>query len=278
MARPPHSAASLLPINNNDKEPEMPSSPKAFVWYELMTSDLDAAEAFYSAVVGWTPQPFHQADMRYTTMSAGDRMVAGLMSLPEEARAAGLRPSWVGYIGVDNVDAATEKLRQAGGIVHRPPADIPNVGRFSVVADPQGAMFMLFTPSGEGSSPAPAGTPGDIGWRELYAADGVSAFDFYAGQFGWTKAEAMDMGPMGIYQLFAAGGEAIGGVMTKPQGIPAPVWLYYFNVAAIDAAVARVTQSGGQVIMGPHQVPGGSWIVQCLDPQGAMFALVGPTR
>lgn len=256
----------------------MSASPKAFVWYELMTTDIDAAKAFYSAVIGWTAQAFDQPDMRYTVISAGDKMVAGLMSLPAEARKAGLRPGWVGYIGADDVDAATDKLRQAGGAVHRPPADIPEVGRFSVVADPQGAMFMLFTPSGEGSSPAPAGTPGHIGWRELYAADGASAFDFYAGQFGWTKAEAMDMGPMGIYQLFAAGGDPIGGMMTKPEAIPAPVWLYYFNVAEVDAAVARVTEHGGQVIMGPHQVPGGSWIVQCMDPQGAMFALVGPKR
>jgi predicted enzyme related to lactoylglutathione lyase len=254
----------------------MPASPNTFVWYELMTTDTDAAEAFYGAVIGWTPQAFSLPGMRYTVMNAGETMVAGVMSLPPEA--AGLPPGWVGYIGIDDVDAATERLRQAGGSVHRAPADIPDVGRFSVVADPQGAMFMLFKPSGEGGPPAPPMTPGHVGWRELYAADGASAFDFYAGQFGWTKAEAMDMGPMGIYQLFAAGGDPIGGMMNKPEGVPAPAWLYYFNVAAIDAAAGRVTEHGGQILMGPHQVPGGSWIIQCIDPQGAPFALVGPSR
>jgi uncharacterized protein len=200
------------------------------------------------------------------------------MLLPDEACQAGARPGWVGYIYADDVDAATEGVRQAGGAVHRAPADIPEVGRFSVVADPQGAMFMLFKPSGGDNSPAPAGTPGHVGWHELYASDWRSAFDFYAGQFGWTKADAMDMGPMGTYQLFAAGGDPIGGMMNKPDGIPSPAWLFYFNVAQADATVARVTDRGGQILNGPHQVPGGSWIVQCMDPQGAMFALAAPSR
>ncbi len=256
----------------------MPTSPHTFVWYELMTTDMDAAEAFYGAVVGWTPQSIPQPDMRYTVMKAGDRMAAGVMALPPEAREAGARPGWVGYVGTDDADASTRKVREAGGMVHREPADIPDIGRFSVVADPQGAMFMLFQPMGGDNSPAPAGTPGHVGWHELYAADWPSAFDFYAGQFGWTKGRAMDMGPMGTYQLFAAGGDAIGGMMNKPDVIPVPVWLYYFNVEAIDAAAARVTAGGGQVINGPHEVPGGAWIIQCMDPQGAMFALVAPRR
>jgi predicted enzyme related to lactoylglutathione lyase len=101
---------------------------------------------------------------------------------------------------------------------------------------------------------------------------------FYSDLFGWTKADTVDMGPMGIYQLFAAGGDAIGGMMTKTPQSPAPFWLYYFNVDAIDAAVERITAAGGKVIQGPHEVPGGSWIVQALDPQGALFALVATKR
>ena len=115
----------------------MSNSPKNFVWYELMTTDMEAAETFYHAVVGWSPQNFNQPDMRYTVMSAGDKMVAGLMTLPPEVCAAGGRPGWVGYIGVDDVDAATAGVKKAGGAVHRPAEDIPNIGRFSVVADPQ---------------------------------------------------------------------------------------------------------------------------------------------
>ena len=256
----------------------MPASAKTFIWYELMTPDIDAATAFYQTVVGWNSQEGGGPDFRYSIMSAGEKMVAGIMGLSAEMREAGARPGWLGYVGVDDVDAAAESLRQAGGAVHRPPTDIPEIGRFSVVADPQGAVFMLFKPLGWDNEPAPPDAPGQVGWRELYASDWASAFEFYAGQFGWTKADAVDMGAMGTYQLFAAGGVAIGGMMDKPGGMPRPAWLFYFNVAGLDAAVARVSERGGQVLNGPMQVPGGSWIAQCMDPQGAMFALVAPDR
>lgn len=249
--------------------------PSNFVWYELMTTDLDAAGAFYKTVVGWNSEAWDNPQMRYTIMKAGDKAVAGLMIVPDEAAKMGARPAWTGYIHADNVDAATQSVKKAGGTVYREPADIPEVGRFSVVADPQGAMFTLFTPKGEGQPPAPPMTPGHVGWHELYAADWKSAFDFYSSQFGWTKTDAMDMGEMGTYQLFAAGGDAIGGMFTKPADVPSPFWLFYFNVGDIDAAAQRVTGNGGKVLMGPMEVPGGGWVLQATDPQGAMFALVG---
>lgn len=123
-------------------------APNSFVWYELMTTDLDAAAAFYRAVVGWSAEDAGQPDMRYTIMSAGDSMVAGMMTIPPEVSQAGGPPAWLGYIGTPDVDAATANVKRAGGAVHRPPDDIPGIGRFSVVADPQGAVFMLFTPEG----------------------------------------------------------------------------------------------------------------------------------
>jgi predicted enzyme related to lactoylglutathione lyase len=250
--------------------------PSNFVWYELMTTDLDAAESFYKTVVGWNSEAWDSPEMRYVIVKAGDTAVGGLMTIPEQAAAMGARPAWTGYIEAGgDVDAATESVRQAGGTVHRQPADIPEVGRFSVVADPQGAMFVLFKPQGAGQSPAPPMTPGHVGWHELYAAEWKSAFDFYASQFGWTKTDAMDMGEMGTYQMFSAGGEAIGGMFNKPADVPAPFWLFYFNVGDIDAATQRVTGNGGKVLMGPMEVPGGGWIIQASDPQGAMFALVG---
>lgn len=118
-----------------------------------------------------------------------------------------------------------------------------------------------------------AGAPGTIGWRELYAGDLQTDFSFYERMFAWTRAEAFDMGPMGTYQLFATGAEPVGGMMTKPDNVPAPHWGYYFTVPAINAGADRVKAAGGSTLMGPHQVPGGDWIVQCLDPQGAVFAL-----
>ncbi|ANT52608.1 VOC family protein [Mesorhizobium amorphae] len=258
----------------------MPKSPLPFFWYELMTTDLDAAEAFYTAVVGWTAQPFDMAPGMppYIVMNVGERGVSGLMTLPEDAAKMGMPPAWLGYIHTKDVDAATKSLKDAGGAVHRAPDDIPRVGRFAVVADPQGATFMLLQPNGPDQPPVPASTPGHIGWHELYASDWKAAFDFYSGQFGWTKGDSMDMGPMGTYQTFGAGPESGGGMMNKPQQIPVPVWQFYFNVPAIDAAAKRVTDNGGKILMGPMEVPGGSWIVQCQDPQGAHFALMAPVR
>jgi predicted enzyme related to lactoylglutathione lyase len=253
------------------QETDMPSN---FVWYELMTTDPKAAEGFYGKVVGWRPTDSGQTAMTYTIFNAGDVPVAGLMALPKEARDAGARPGWTGYIGVDDVDVHVARVTKAGGKVHVPPTDIPNVGRFSMVADPQGAVFCLFKGNGEMPRADDPATPGLVGWHELMAVDGDKAFAFYADLFGWTKAEAIDMGAMGRYQLFAAGGEPIGGMMTKMAAMPVPFWGYYFQVDAIGAALERLKAAGGTVINGPMEVPGGSWIVQGIDPQGAMFSLV----
>lgn len=255
----------------------MPSSPNQFVWYDLMTTDAAAAQAFYRAVAGWGMQDAGMTDRSYTILSVKETPIGGLMPMPPDASAAGAKPCWNGYVGVDDVDAFAARVKQAGGAVHHGPEDIPNVGRFAVVADPHGASLILFKGSTDDQpKPAAVGTPGHIGWRELHAGDQKRDFAFYAGLFGWTKAEAIDMGQMGVYQLFAAGDAAIGGMMTKTDAVPAPFWLYYVNVDNIDAAASRVTENRGQVLNGPHEVPGGAWIVQCRDPQGAMFALVGP--
>lgn len=257
----------------------MATSPSPFIWYELMTTDTAAAEAFYRSVVGWQTKDAGMPGIAYTLLSAGDVQMGGVMALPPEALAAGARPGWIGYLGVDDADASAARIRAAGGAVHRAPEDIPGIGRFAVVTDPHGAAFIVMQPFSDEQPPQPApGTPGHVGWHELHAGDLDSAWAFYAGQFGWTRDQAIDMGPVGTYQLFATGGPAVGGMMTKTPDTPAPMWLYYFNVDGVDAAVARVVQGGGQVLFGPQQVPGGSWIVQCTDPQGGMFALVGMQR
>ena len=258
----------------------MTATAGRFVWYELMTTDREAAAAFYQDAIGWQARDSGMPGVSYTLFSAGGADVAGLMALPAEARAAGARPGWNGYIAVADVDAETARIAAAGGAVHHRPEDIPGVGRFAVVADPGGAVFALFKGAMEGSDwqPPALDAPGRVGWHELYAADGKAAFAFYASRFGWSKDQAMDMGAMGVYQLFAVDGEAVGAMMTKPATVPAPFWNFYLNVEAIDAAAARVKAGGGDVVTGPMEVPGGRWIVQCLDPQGAFFSLVAPGR
>ncbi|MEO8123362.1 MAG: VOC family protein [Burkholderiales bacterium] len=250
-----------------------------FVWYELMTSDTSAATKFYEKVLGMSGADGGMPGMNYTIVSAGGAPVGGVMDIPAEAKKMGARPSWIGYVGVADVDAYAVKVKAAGGAIHHAPEDIPQVGRFAVVTDPHGAAFSLFKGSNEEAPPsAPAGTPGHVGWHELHAGDGPAAFAFYSGLFGWTKDEAMDMGAMGVYQLFAAGGATIGGMMTKTPETPEPNWLYYFNVDAVEPAMERVKKGGGQVLNGPMEVPGPMWIAQCTDPQGAMFAVVSAKK
>ena len=255
----------------------MPSFHGKFCWYELMTTDKPAAEKFYRDIVGWGAQDMEGPHGTYTIVSAGEFPVGGLMAMPADACAAGARPGWGAYIAVDDVVAFAARVQQAGGTVLRGPADIPGIARFAVVADPHGAVFNLIKGFSTEPPKLPApGTPGHAGWRELYAGDGDSAFAFYSKLFGWTKGEALDMGPMGTYQLFAIDGVPSGGMMTTPKEVSAPRWQYYFNVVDIDAVEARVKERGGQVLHGPMEVPGGSWIVQCADPQGALFALLEP--
>ena len=256
----------------------MSKSPCQFVWYELMTTDAAAAEKFYQSVVGWTIADAGMPGMKYSLLSAGTAMVGGLMALSQSDCDAGARPGWVGYVGVDDVDACAVRVKAAGGSVHKPADDIPGVGRFAVVADPHGAVFTLFKGDGEAPVPVAPNTPGHVGWHELHAGNGEAAEAFYSAMFGWTPDRQMDMGPMGVYRIFAAGAAAIGGMMTKAAEMPSPFWLYYFNVDGIDAALARVQAGGGKVMMGPHQVPTGDWILMSADPQGAMFALVSLKR
>ncbi|HUC66655.1 MAG TPA: VOC family protein [Stellaceae bacterium] len=254
----------------------MPKFEGRFVWYELMTTDTEAAQAFYGKVVGWGAQNAPVPGVSYTLFTVAEMPVAGLMQQPEEVRKRGAPPSWLGYVGVANVDTAAAKVARLGGTVHVPPSDIPNVGRFAVVLDPQHVAFALFQPAGdEPDRPVDPSAPGRVGWHELATNDWPKAFSFYNELFSWQKGDAVDIGAMGTYQLFTVGGQAMGGMFNKPPAVPAPFWLYYVNVGDIDAAAQRVTAGGGKIINGPMQVPGGSWILQSLDPQGAMFALVG---
>jgi predicted enzyme related to lactoylglutathione lyase len=254
-----------------------------FIWHELITPDTIGAEAFYGALLGWEPTAIDMGDYTYTTLAVPGFPfgIAGMMGLNAEMKGWGVRPHWTGYIAVDDVDAMALDFQREGGAICRPPADIPGVARFAVVADPQGAIVCIMTPVEEdwrsASWPEP-GSTGTVGWNELMAGDWASVWDFYAARFGWEKDLAVDMGAMGIYQTFKLGDRGIGGMMTKRPEMPMPYWGFYFIVPAIDAAIEKMTSLGGQLLMGPHQVPGGSWIAACQDPQGAYFNLTAGTR
>lgn len=264
----------------------MAGKTNRFIWYELMTTDLEAGLDFYRSVVGWTtsPHPGNEVGGRpYMILEASGQGVGGAMQLTDEMCAGGARAGWVGYIGVDDTDATAQAIEAAGGRILMAPDDIPGVGRFAMVTDPGGAPFYLLTPrppedAGEPTALAPM-TPGRTDWHELYTSIGqAAAFDFYSAQFGWETIEEMDMGPMGKYRIFGRDGEQLGGMMDKPDNVPASAWAFYFAVDALDAAMERAKAKGATLYMGPMEVPGGSWVCQGFDPQGASFSLVAPTR
>ena len=245
-----------------------------FVWYELMTTDMAAAKAFYASVIGWDAQDASLPDYAYALFTAASAPLGGLMELPQDARKMGATPRWMGYVGVDDVDAATGRIGRLGGTVYVPPTN-SNVGRIAVVADPQMATLALVKgqSSGGRAQSSELDALGRVGWHELLAADWEKAFAFYGELFGWQKADS-HTGVMGTYQRFSVGGKTIGGMLTKPPTLPLPFWLYYFNTDDVQAAAKRVEAGGGQILYGPTGVPGGAWIVHCTDPQGAIFALL----
>ncbi len=252
----------------------MVDQPARFAWYELLTTDVAAASDFYGKVVGWGATDASTPELAYTMLSAGEVPVGGLMDLPEEGRRLGATPRWLGYVVVDDIDATAGQIRRRGGAVLLPPTD-SNIGRVSVVADPQKATFALVEGLTYGpQQPGGLDELGHVGWHELLAQDRGRIFDFYGELFGWQKASG-ETDATDFYQLFSSAGQTIGGMLTKLPSVPQPCWLYYFNVDDIGAAAKRVNDSGGRILQGPIELTDGCWIARCADPQGALFALQG---
>lgn len=257
----------------------MPNPQGTPIWYELMTTDPEASKAFYDDVIGWTVQDKPAGDMDYRMIDSGNGgdLVGGVMRLTEQMTAGGGRPTWLFYIGVDDVDASVGKIKAAGGSVLMPAWDIPDVGRIAMVADPQGIPFYIMRGASEENSTAWDRTGmGKCNWNELATPDQAGANAFYATVFGWTYPDRMPMGEMGDYVFIQAGDQTIGATMTHPAEGPPPAWRFYFRAPDIEAAAAKVSKNGGTVHAGPMEVPGGDRIIVASDPHGVMFGVVGP--
>ena len=243
------------------------------VWFELMTTDTKAAEAFYDKVVGWTSEPFAASPNPYTQFKrSGGVAVAGLMQRPDGMN---MPPFWAMYVSVPKLEDAVADIKRLGGSELSPVIDVPTVGRMQMLKDPQGAAFYVIQPEPRDPAPDVAPEVGEASWLELMTTDASAAMTFYHDFFGWQPSEAMDMGAMGKYQMFNRGDRMIGGMMNKPPEMAQapPHWAIYFRVPDINAATERIKANGGKILNGPMEVPGGDWIVNAMDPQGASFAL-----
>ena len=265
---------------------ESSSSDKGqFIWYELMTPDVDAAKAFYDSVVGWNIDAQSNFPNGYRMIGRSDgKSAGGVLPLTDEMQQHGARPTWLAYIHVADVDGAVRSIEQAGGKTFMPPFDIPNVGRVAMVADPQGAPFYVMQPiPPEGQPDAKSDVfsvdqPQHVRWNELSSSDQDGAIRFYTSQFGWTQEGGMPMGEMGEYKFINHDGVMIGAIMRKPPQMPVTAWTYYIGLDDIDRAARAVTDGGGQIVHGPMEIPGGEYSLNGMDPQGAAFGLVGPRK
>jgi predicted enzyme related to lactoylglutathione lyase len=243
------------------------------VWSELMTTDMKAAETFYDKVVGWTSEPYAGSPMPYTQFKrSGGAAVAGLMNRPEGMN---MPPFWAMYLAVPNLAEAVAQVKRLGGSELSEVITVPTIGRLQMLKDPQGASFYVIQPEPRENPPDADPEVGEPSWIELMTTDAPAAMTFYQQMFGWQPSEAMDMGPDGKYQMFNRGSRMIGGMMNKPPALAQapPFWTIYFRVPDINAAVERIKANGGTILNGPMEVPGGDWIVNGKDPQGASFAL-----
>lgn len=250
-----------------------------FIWYELLTSDLDGAVQFYSAILDWGVEDSGQPDLDYRLGFAEEAPVAGMMKMPQEAINAGAQPVWVGYVGVDDVDLAVSKIQAAGGTVQMPAFEVPEIGRMAMVTDPDGIPFYVMRGATDDTSDAfTLDKVGHCGWNELAAKNLDGAVKFYGEQFGWSTGFEMDMGEMGFYKFFEQQGHAIGGMMQANENAGPAMWSFYFRVADIDKTAEKIIASGGKILHGPAQVPGNDFIINGLDPQGVLFSVVGTRK
>jgi uncharacterized protein len=241
-----------------------------FVWFDLVTSDPKATLEFYPAVTGWGTTRW-DGGMPYIMWTAHGASIGGVMELTPGPNSG---PHWLAYISSPDVDGTVTLADNLGARVIMPPSNVPSVGRFAVLTDPQGARFAVFAPEAEAPGHEGEAKIGEFSWHELATHDYPAAFRFYERLFGWEKATALDLGGGAIYQEFNRNGLMLGGMFNRTPDRPGrPGWLHYIRVDDLDRAASAVKSGGGQLVSELMEVPGGSRVVQCLDPQGAAFAL-----
>lgn len=265
-----------------------PTDRGAFIWYELMTPDPDAAKAFYDPVVGWSVQSEGMAlptGSTYRMIGRSDgKHAGGVLGMSQDMIDHGGKPGWIGYIHAPDVDATAERVTASGGAVHLPPMDMPGVGRMAMVADPWGATFYLMAPTPPADDPDAtsdvwsADKPQHMHWNELRTADPAGAVALYCDLFGWRQEGSMPMGDLGDYLFIQHGEQMIGAIMPEMPQAPGSVWSFYIGVDDIDRAARAATDGGGTLASDIIQIPGGEYSVECIDPQGAAFGLVGPRK
>ncbi|MFI8520772.1 VOC family protein [Streptomyces sp. NPDC085481] len=256
----------------------VPGSP---CFLDLGSPDVPAAAAFYGAVLGWDYEPMGEGEEMEGGMFKKDgKTVAGLGKLTEE----GARSAWMIYYTVADADATTQAVERAGGTVRVAPMDLEEWGRMAQYSDPLGGQFAVWQP-GTNTGFELVDEPGSLSWTELYTSDAAAAKEFYGGVLGWQFNDMKMPGSEGTYTLITPEGlpeaRMHGGLMQVSEEALAlakgkPYWHPVFAVADCDATVAKVSENGGSVQMGPVDAEGVGRLAVCLDPSKADFVLLTP--
>lgn len=237
-----------------------------FVWHENVSTDPARAQQFYTQLFGWGIEVFKTGDFEYPMIAVDRQMHGGFPPVRE-----GTPAHWAGNVAVESVDDTVEKVKSSGGTLHHGPADIPEVGRFAVFADPQGAVFVAFQAGGE-----PPQSGGVFVWDELGTQDVEGAERFYNAVFGWTTDDMGD--EYGGYKIFKIGETRVAGLMKMPDPSIPSMWQPYVAVEDADATAARAGELGGSTLMGPMDIPNVGRIAVLKDPVGAVFGIIRPSQ
>jgi predicted enzyme related to lactoylglutathione lyase len=239
------------------------------VWFDLSTSDLDAAKACYGELFGWTFESFGP-EMGHYTMAFLDGVPAAAL-VPKQPGDDATPTAWTVYFGVSDVDATVARITAHGGSMLFPAMDVPGQGRMAIARDPEGAVFGLWQ-----ANPFPGagveGEPGAMCWCEVNSTNAAANGGFYGKIFDLAPTR-MDASPIEYYTLDASDGQPVAGVLQMDEnwaGIPSH-WMPYFAVADLAKADATFTRHGGTLLHGPIPSPYGTIMVG-RDKQGAVLS------
>jgi predicted enzyme related to lactoylglutathione lyase len=246
-------------------------------WTALMTTDVDAAAAFYGGLLGWRVEVAGDQGPGGLRSLVGEAAVATLAAVPRQPDGRETPVAWVVYLAVDDIGTTAARVRTAGGTVLAGPMEVPGSGHLAIVTDPTGAGFGLWQ-----SDPFVGAqlmdAPGALVWCEVNTRDTARAGDFYTTVFGY------DLRAMGgdefRYTTFAFGEQPVCGMLgmdaSWPEALPPQShWMTYFAVTDTDAAAARARELGGEVVHGPFDSQFGR-IAVVQDPQGGVLAVMTP--
>jgi predicted enzyme related to lactoylglutathione lyase len=245
-----------------------------FCWFELATTDSDAAKQFYTSLFGWTSADTPAGpDMIYTIFKLGEKDAAALYPMNKEQQSHGVPPNWMTYVSVASADDSAKKAEQLGGKIFMAPFDVMDAGRMALIQDPTGAMIATWE-ARKYIGAEVTGEPNSFCWGELVTTDPETAGTFYKGLFDWTT-KGMDIGPE-AYTEFVNNDTPVGGMMKITEqmaGVP-PHWGVYFAVNDCDATVEKAVGLGGSIVMPPTDIPTVGRFAVIKDPQGAVFSVI----